>query len=147
MFGKSSVNSSAYLGEYSYNSPISAMVYEDMGTEGLGIQYRMVTDYDKLIAYSPIPVCLYFYGGLDTDDSGITAEVEQLAENYHGKILFVSVDAEQNNELASHFELEALPDFVLLENGSLKASFSSFDGKTWTGRDLEEWILANIDIS
>jgi len=141
------VNSSAYLGEYSYDSSISAMVYEDMDGEGEGIQYRRVTDYDKLIAYSSVPVCLYFYAGLDSDTSGITASVEQLAETYHGRITFVSIDAQAETDLAAHFEIEALPDFVLLDKGSWIASFSSYSGKTWTASDLEEWITANSGIS
>lgn len=136
---------SAYLGEYSYDSSISAMVYEDMDGEGKGIQYRKVTDYDKLIAYSPEPVCLYFYGGLSSDTSGVTAAVEQIAENYYDRILIVSVDADQETELTSHFEIAALPDFILLENGSWTASFSNNDGKTWTAADLEQWIAETIE--
>jgi len=143
----SAVNSSAYLGEYSYDSSISAMVYENMEGEGEGIQYRRVTDYNKLIAYSPVPVCLYFYAGLDSDTSGITASVEQLAETYHDRILFVSIDAQVETDLAAHFEIAALPDFILLDKGSWTASFSSYDGKTWTANDLEKWILTNSGIS
>jgi len=142
-----SADKSEYLGEYSYDSSISAMVYEDMDGEGKGIQYREVTDYDKLIAYSPEPVCLYFYGGLSSDTSGITAAVEQIAENYYDRILIVSVDADQETEMVSHFEIAALPDFVLLENGSWTASFSNNDGKAWTAGNLEQWITDNIESS
>lgn len=142
-----SADVSAYLGEYSYDSSISAMVYEDMNGEGEGIQYREVTNYTKLIAYSKAPVCLYFYGGLASDTSGVTAAVEQFAENYQDSILFVSVDADQETDLASHFEITALPDFILLENGSWTASFSNNDGKTWTTGDLEQWIKDSSGIS
>lgn len=142
-----SADKSSYLGEYSYDSSISAMVYEDMDGEGKGIQYREVTDYNKLIAYSPEPVCLYFYGGLASDSSGITAAVEQIAEDYYDRILIVSVDADQETELASHFEIAALPDFILLENGSWTASFSNNDQKTWTAGILEQWITDNIENS
>lgn len=140
-------DASAYLGDYSYDSSISAMVYEDMDGEGKGIQYREVTDYTKLIAYSEVPVCLYFYGGTASDTSGVTAAVEQLAENYYNRILFVSVDADQETDLASHFEITALPDFILLANGSWTASFSNNDGKAWTTGDLEQWITDNSGIS
>lgn len=138
---------SAYLGDYSYNAPLTAMVYEDLDGEGEGILYREVTDYDKLIAYAPVPVCLYFHSSYSADTGGVTAAVEQLAEDYHGKILFVTVDADEETDLASHFKIEAVPDFILLENGSLKASFSSFGGMEWTESDLQDWILDNIGIS
>jgi thioredoxin-like negative regulator of GroEL len=138
---------SAYLGDYSYVSPISAMVYEDMDGEGKGIQYREVTDYDKLIAYSKTPVCLYFFSSQDADTSGVTAAIEQLAETYNGRILFVSIDADQETDIASHFQIDALPDFVLLDNGSLKASFAGNNGKSWTVNDLEKWIISQSGIA
>ena len=135
-----------YLGDYSYTAPMTAMVYEDMDGEGKGIQYREVTDYDKMIAYSPVPVCVYFYSSL-LPDEGTTADVEQMAEDYHGKILFVSADVNQEETLAEHFEINAVPDFVILDNGSLKAHFSSADGQQWTSDDLRKWVLANAKIA
>lgn len=138
---------SSYLGEYSYNSSISAMVYEDMDGEGFGIQYRVVTDFEKLVGDSPLPVCLYFYSSLHTDTSGVTALVEQMAEEYHEKILFVSIDGMQEKDMVSNFSIGALPDFVLLKDGSWIASFSSGDKETWTGTEFTEWVLANSGIS
>lgn len=141
-----SVDPSLYLGDYSYDSPMSAMVYEDLDGEGEGIQYREVTDYEKMIAYSPVPVCMYFYSS-QIADGGATAFVEQMAEDYHGRILFVSADADQEKDLADHFEVNAVPDFVILNNGSLIAHFGSTNGQTWTNEDLEKWILGNAKIS
>jgi len=138
---------SSYLGDSSYDSPMSAMVYEDMDGEGFGIQYRTVTDYDKMIAYSPLPVCLYFYSGLFSDNSGVTAAIEQLAEEYHEKILFVSIDGMQEKDLTGNFSINALPDFVILKNASWVASFSSSTRGTWSNSDLSDWILANSGIS
>lgn len=146
---KSSANNdtSAYLGDYSYLSSISAMVYEDMDGEGKGIMYREVTDFDKLIAYSKTPVCLYFFSGADTDKNGVTAAVEQMAETYNGRILFVSIDADQEQNKATHFQIDVLPDFVLLDKGSIKAYFAGNNGKSWTIIDMENWILTKSGLS
>ena len=141
-----SVDPSLYLGDYSYDAPMTAMVYEDLDGEGEGILYREVTDYEKMIAYSPVPVCIYFYSSLAAD-MGMTAGIEDMAEYYHDKILFVSVDAEQEKELADHFEVVVVPDFVILNNGSLTAHYSGKSGALLVGEDLEKWILANAKIS
>ncbi len=130
-----------YLGDYSYDAALTAMVYEDFEGEGMGIVYREVTDYDQLIGYTKVPVILYFYSSLRQDGGEATAIVEQIAENYHDRILIVSVDTMQAPEVASHFDIEAVPDFVILNKGSLLDSFHNFDGQAWTESDLETWIL------
>ena len=140
------VNTSLYLGEYSYDAPMTAMVYEDLDGEGEGILYREVTDYEKMIAYSPVPVCIYFYSSLAAD-MGMTAGIEDMAEYYHDKILFVSVDADQEKDLADHFEVTVVPDFVILNNGSMVAHYSGRSGEILAGEDLQKWILENAKIS
>lgn len=143
---KSKVDTNEYIGDYSYDAPLTAMVYENFEGEGMGIVYREVTDYDKLIGYTEVPVLLYFYSSLQPDGGDATAFVEQLAENYHDKILVVSADTLQATDLASHFDIETTPDFILLQNGSLTASFDGFGGNAWTESDLENWILDNSGI-
>jgi hypothetical protein len=134
---------SSYLGDYSYNSSISAMVYEDMEGEGPGIQYREVTDLPKLISKSPLSVCIYFYAGLRTDTSGVTASVEELAEEYHDTILFVSIDGLQEKDWTSAYAIGAFPDFVMIKNGIWTSSFGSIDRDSWTTEDLIQWVTAN----
>lgn len=141
-----SVDTSLYLGDYSYNAPMTAMVYEDLDGEGEGILYREVTDYDKMIAYSPVPVCIYFYSSLRAGQ-GTTSGIEDMAEYYHDKILFVSADVDQLQELADHFEVVVVPDFVILNNGALKAHYAGQSGELLDGADLQEWILENANIS
>ncbi len=137
------VDTSDYLGDYSYDAPLTAMVYEDFDGEGEGIVYREVTDYDKLIGYTKVPIVIYFYTSYQEDGGTATAMVEELAETYHDQILFVSADTLQTEELTRHFNIGATPDFVLLHGGALIASFEAFDGKAWTESDLENWILTN----
>lgn len=135
------VDTENYLGDYSYDAPLTAMVYENFEGEGMGIVYREVVDYDKLIGYAKVPVVLYFYSPIQQDGGEATAIVEQLAENYHDRLLIVSIDTMQSPEKASHFDIEAVPDFVILSKGTLLDSFHNFDGKAWTESDLETWIL------
>jgi Thioredoxin len=140
------VSTSDYLGDYSYDAPLTAMMYEDFDGEGEGIVYREVTDYDKLIGYTEVPVVIYFYTSYQEDGGTATAMVEEFAETYHDQILFVSADTLQTEELTRHFNIGATPDFVLLHHGALVASFEAFDGKAWTQSDLENWILTNSGI-
>jgi hypothetical protein len=134
---------SSYLGDYSYISSISAMVYEDLEGEGPGIQYREVTDLPKLVSKAPLSVCIYFYAGLRTDTSGVTASVEEMAEECHDTILFVSIDGLQEKDWTSAYAIGAFPDFVMIKDGIWTASFGSVDRDTWTTEDLIQWVTAN----
>jgi hypothetical protein len=138
---RETVDERDYLGEYSYDAPITAMIYENFEGEGMGIVYREVTDYDQLIGYSKLPIVLYFYSSIREDGGEATAMVEQIAEDNHDRILVVSIDTMQAPDLTSHFDIEAVPDFVILNRGSLIDSFHNFDGQAWTESDLETWIL------
>jgi len=137
---------SSYLGTYAYNVSITAMVYEDMDDEGKGIQYREVTDIEKLITQAPLYICLYFYSSLRTDNAAVTASIEELAEEYHDQILFVSIDGMQEKALLANFSIAALPDFVMLKDGVWIAAFGSSDKESWTNEELSDWVLTNSGI-
>lgn len=133
-----------YLGDYSYDSSIVAMVYEDFNGEGYGILYREVKDYTQLVTKSPVPVLVYFYTSMHTEYTGTTAGVEQMAEDWNDRLLVVSVDLFQEGEIASHYEVQAVPDFVILKQGLLSERFDSVTRGTWTTEELKAWVEENI---
>ncbi len=138
--GSASVTASDYLGDYAYDAPISAMVYENLDGEGYGIVYREVTDYDKMIGYADVPILLYFFSSVSSGSGDATALVEQLAEDEHGKILVVSVDISLEKDLVSNFSISRSPDFVILKNGVAKGKFSDQYGDNWNDADLTDWV-------
>lgn len=134
----------SYLGDYSYDSPIIAMVYEDLDGEGEGILYREVLDYTNYVTKSPVPVLVYFYTSLHTDYVGTTAEVEQIAEDLHGQIAVVSVNVFQEAEIAEHYGIVTVPEFVILRGGLVDDRFDSAERGTWSSNELTEWVSGAI---
>lgn len=129
-----------YLGDYSYDSPIVAMVYEDLDGEGNGIQYREVLDYTNYVTKSPLPVLVYFYTSLHTDYVGTTAQVEQIAEDLHGQITVVSVNVFQEGKIAEHYGIVTVPEFMILRDGLMTDRFDSAEKGTWTKDVLVDWV-------
>lgn len=132
--------SASYLGDYSYDSPIIAMVYEDLDGEGNGIQYRQVLDYTNYVTKSPVPVLVYFYTSMHTDYAGTTAQVEQIAEDLHGQIAVVSVNVFQEGKIAEHYGIVTVPEFVILRDGLMAERFDSANRGTWTADVLIDWV-------
>jgi len=49
--------------------------------------------------------------------------VEELSEKFEGKIKFGKVSVDDNPDLVKKFEVNAMPTFVLFENGEVKEKF------------------------
>jgi thioredoxin len=65
--------------------------------------------------------------------------LEQIATEQTGKLKVVKVDASVEGELASEFNITAVPTFVLLDNGAKKAQLTGARSK----KDFEKWLSEN----
>lgn len=133
-----------FLGDYSYDSPIIAMVIEQMeGEVFYGVQYREVLDLNGIVTQNKIPVCLYFYTTLSNDCSSVTAWVEDMAQAYNGQVLFVSIDAMECQDIVSAYQIEYLPEFVLISGGARISTFEGYNYDAWTVSDVMYWLSEN----
>ncbi|MBR2295754.1 MAG: hypothetical protein IJ869_08360 [Clostridiales bacterium] len=130
------------LGELSYDSSVSAMVYEEVeGEDGAkGIQYRRVTDVDSLKKQEEITILFYFYNPTRSDLAGVTAGVEDLAQTLDGQLLVVAVDTMQERELVTYYCVEGIPGFVLSRGGKIVSSFDGQERVSWTMSDVVDWV-------
>ena len=139
----------AYLGDYSYSDPAVCMVYErvedetdDDGNPLYGIQYRKVTDLDGLKA-SGITLLIYFYSSMDNGSAMVTASVEDLALSYNGKLTVIMLDAMEYKDLMDKYEIEAVPEFVLIKKGQADKVFGGMSREYWTVNDVLSWLQEN----
>jgi thioredoxin 1 len=65
--------------------------------------------------------------------------LEQIATEQAGKLKVVKIDASEESGLASEFGIRAVPTFVLLDNGTLKAQVTGARSK----KDFEKWLAEN----
>jgi Thioredoxin domain-containing protein len=138
------VNYQQFLGDYYYDCSVSAMVFETPeGEEEPGILYRQVMDLNALVKNCPMAVCFFFYSGMHADVYGMFACMEQVAEQYHDQVLIVTIDALAEKDLAAAYNVEALPEAIIIKDNMQK---SRFDGqsreKGWTAQDLANWVVS-----
>ena len=138
-----------YLGDYSYSEAAVCMVYEpvegefdDNGNPYYGIQYREITDLNGLIA-SGYTIMIYFYSSMSNEAAAVTAAIEDLAQSYSGRLVVVMLDAMVYRPLIEKYEIEAVPEFVLIKAGQEDRVFGSGNYEYWTVSDVVAWLQSN----
>jgi len=65
----------------------------------------------------------------------MTPIVEQAAKDYEGKIKILSIDVDQNQDLAGQYEVRSIPNFVIIKDGKpvdrRVGAMSADDFKKW----------------
>ena len=138
-----------YLGDYSYSEPAVCMVYEPVedetdenGNPFYGIQYRKINDLDGLLV-SGNTLLLYFYSSMDNRSAQVTASVEDLAQLYSGRLHVVMIDAVEYRTLLEKYDINAVPEFVLIQAGQAGKVFGSSSYDYWTMNDVVLWLKSN----
>lgn len=135
-----------YLGDYSYSKPAVCMVYEPVegetdenGNPYFGIQYREITDLNGMLV-SGNTLVLYFYSSMDNRGAAVTAAVEDLAQIYNGKLYVLMLDAVEYREILEKYDINAVPEFVLIRPGKADEVFGSGSYDYWTMNDVVSWL-------
>ena len=75
--------------------------------------------WESEVRQSDIPVFVKFYAGWCGHCHKIKQAVEELSEDYDGRIKFVEVDIDKGDELASQYEVRSTPTLLLLSKGDV----------------------------
>ena len=138
-----------YLGDYSYSESAECMVYEpvegetdDNGDQCYGIQYREITDLNGLLT-SGNTLLIYFYSSMSNESAAVTASMEDVAQLYYGKITVLMLDVMEFRDMMEKYEIEAVPEFVLIKAGQADQVFDSASYGYWTVNDVISWLQLN----
>jgi thioredoxin 1 len=79
-------------------------------------------DFDAEVLKSNVPVVVDFYANWCGPCHAIALTIEALSTEFEGKIKFVKVDVDANQEVASRYEIMSIPTIMLFENGKVEDS-------------------------
>ena len=143
--GSASGNYEQYLGDYDYDYSVTAMVFETPeGEEEPGVLYRQVLDLNALVANCPKTVCFFFYSGMQADVYGMFACMEQVEEQYHDQVLIIAIDALEEKDLSAAYNIEALPEAIIIKDNLQKSRFEGKERGEWTALDLADWVVSEV---
>ncbi len=128
------------IGDISYSSSVFIMSVETIdGEEEPGIVYREVLDFNDLVT-SDRTMVLYFFTTANSDLTGITAGVEDMAQYYGNDIIFIGIDCSQRKDISTAYGVVALPEFVFIRDNVLTSYFEGYKYDYWEIEDVMNWI-------
>ncbi len=78
-------------------------------------------DWEKEVTNSQLPVFVDFWAEWCGPCRMVSPVVEELASEYAGKINFVKVNVDENNELASKYNVFSIPTLAIFNRGQIVA--------------------------
>jgi thioredoxin 1 len=79
-------------------------------------------DFDSTVLGSNIPVFVDFYADWCGPCRMIAPTIEALSEEYEGKVKFVKINVDNNQQLAMKYDIMSIPTSMLFEKGTVKDS-------------------------
>jgi len=100
--------------------------------------------WDQEVLNSDKPVFVDFWATWCGGCSMVAPIVEELANEYDGKVNFVKVDVDQNQELASRYNVFSIPNLVIFRNGEVIAQHAGAASKESIRNYIDKHISAEV---
>jgi thioredoxin 1 len=79
-------------------------------------------EFDTEVLKSSVPVFVDFYADWCGPCHAIAPTIEALSNEFEGRVKFVKVDVDANQEVASRYEIMSIPTIMLFEKGKVEDS-------------------------
>ena len=79
-------------------------------------------EFETEVLKSDVPVFVDFYADWCGPCHAIAPTIEALSGEFEGKVKFVKVDVDANQEVASRYEIMSIPTIMLFEKGKVEDS-------------------------
>ena len=95
------------------------------------------SNFEQLVLQAKTPVLLDFWAAWCAPCLMVAPVVEELAEEYEGRIMFGKVDVDQNPRIASKYGIMSIPTLLLFKDGNPISNMVGFRPKAQLKESLD----------
>jgi len=94
-------------------------------------------DFDQIVLQAKTPMLVDFWAAWCAPCRMVSPIVEELAEEYEGRIGFAKLDVDQNPKTASKYGIMSIPTLLIFKNGNPVSNIVGFRPKAELKRSLD----------
>ena len=79
-------------------------------------------EFESEVLKSAVPVLVDFYADWCGPCKIVAPTMDKLSEEYGGKVKFVKINVDENQELSSKYDIMSIPTAMLFKNGTVEDS-------------------------
>ena len=95
------------------------------------------SNFDEIVLQAKTPVLVDFWAEWCGPCRMVAPVVEELAEEYEGRISFAKMDVDQNPKTASGYGIMSIPTLLIFKDGSPVSNIVGFRPKAELKRNLD----------
>ena len=95
-------------------------------------------NFNEVVLQAKIPVLVDFWAPWCGPCRMVAPVVDELAEEYEGRVTFAKVDVDQNPKTASKYGVMSIPTLLVFNNGSPITNIVGFRPKTELKKSLDD---------
>ncbi len=105
------------------------------------MEYKFTSDnFEEEVLKSEVPVMVDFYADWCGPCQMMAPVIEELAEDYEGKVKIGKVNIDEEPGLASEYGVMSIPNFVFIKNGEVADSAIGSMGKNALEKKIMDLI-------
>ncbi len=97
-------------------------------------------NFDKEVLQSKLPVIIDFWASWCGPCRMFTPIIEEVSEEFKGKVAFGKLNTDENSEIATRFNIMSIPTAMLFEHGKVKATSIGALPKD----SFRKWVKENL---
>ena len=97
-------------------------------------------DFQQEVLQSSIPVLVDFWATWCGPCQALAPTLDEIADDYQGKIKVVKIDIDQNPDSAAQYNVRSIPTLLIFKNGNVEASKIGLQSKSQLAAFIDSTI-------
>lgn len=96
------------------------------------------SNFEKVVLQAKVPTLVDFWATWCGPCRMVAPVVDELSEEYDGRVNFAKVDVDQNPQIASKYGIMSIPTLIIFKEGQPVSNIVGFRPKAELKKNLEE---------